>query len=126
MVVASFYLMELKTSNGYQHVTGPSMGTTSTPAFPSALIYDGAQFHVTDPINGGGGEGSLSSKKRFRTKFSHEQKEQMLDFAVKIGWRIKKHDQNVVEIFCNKIGVKFQEFKCLDDIILKDEGLVGL
>jgi ZF-HD class homeobox domain-containing protein len=35
----------------------------------------------------------------------------MLDFAVKIGWRIKKQDQNVVEMFCNKIGVKFQVFK---------------
>ncbi|GAU40376.1 hypothetical protein TSUD_265200 [Trifolium subterraneum] len=100
-----------QTSNGYHHVTGPPMGTTTVPTFPSDLIHDEAQFHVTDPINGSGGEGSSSSKKRFRTKFSHEQKEKMLNFAMKIGWRIKKHDQNVVEIFCNKIGVKFQVFK---------------
>ncbi|CAJ2632983.1 unnamed protein product [Trifolium pratense] len=104
-----------QTSNGYHHVTGPSRGTTTAHAFPAVVIHDGAHFHVTDQINGGGtsggGEGSSSSKKRFRTKFSHEQKEQMLDFAVKIGWRIKKQDQNVVEIFCNKIGVKFQVFK---------------
>ncbi|MCI09240.1 ZF-HD homeobox protein, partial [Trifolium medium] len=104
-----------QTPNGYRHVTGPSRGTTTAPAFPSVVIHDGAHFHLTDQINGGGtsggGEGSSSSKKRFRTKFSHEQKEKMLDFAVKIGWRIKKQDQNAVEIFCNKIGVKFQVFK---------------
>ncbi|KAK2379209.1 zinc-finger homeodomain protein [Trifolium repens] len=106
--------MVFQTKNGYHHVTGPSRETTTAPAFPSAVIHDEAHFHDTDPINGGssgGGEGSLSSKKRFRTKFSHEQKEQMLDFAVQIGWRIKKQDQNVVEMFCNKIGVKFQVFK---------------
>jgi ZF-HD class homeobox domain-containing protein len=89
----------LRTMNGYLHVSGPPRGTT-TDAFPSAVvIHDGAI------------EGSSNSKKRFRTKFTLEQKEKMLDFAVKIGWRIHKHDQNVVENFCNKIGVKFHVFK---------------
>ncbi|KAF2290945.1 hypothetical protein GH714_017108 [Hevea brasiliensis] len=43
--------------------------------------------------------------KRFRTKFTQEQKDRMLDFAEKIGWRIHKHDDVALNHFCNEVGI---------------------
>ncbi|KAI9089272.1 hypothetical protein K1719_029551 [Acacia pycnantha] len=69
----------------------------------------------TFQCNKAGGQGSVqagaSSKKRFRTRFSHEQKERMMEFAEKLGWRIQKHDEQEVLQFCNQVGVKRQVFK---------------
>lgn len=65
--------------------------------------------------NNAGGPGSvqamLSSKKRFRTKFSQQQKDRMMEFADKLGWRIQKHDEQEVQQFCDQVGVKRQVFK---------------
>ncbi|XP_021274153.1 zinc-finger homeodomain protein 6 [Herrania umbratica] len=52
-----------------------------------------------------------SSKKRFRTKFSQEQKDKMMEFAEKLGWRIQKQDEQEVQQFCAQVGVKRQVFK---------------
>ncbi|KAF7829296.1 zinc-finger homeodomain protein 1-like [Senna tora] len=60
------------------------------------------QEDVSNP-SGGGGDGS---KKRFRTKFTQEQKDKMLALAERLGWRIQKHDEAVVQHFCNDTGVK--------------------
>jgi len=55
----------------------------------------------------GGLSGSPSTiKKRFRTKFTTEQKEKMAAFAEKLGWKIQKHDEAAVQEFCAEIGVK--------------------
>jgi ZF-HD class homeobox domain-containing protein len=37
----------------------------------------------------------------------------IFDFAVKLGWKIHKQDENVGENYYNKIGVKCQVFKVL-------------
>ncbi|XP_004509783.2 zinc-finger homeodomain protein 2-like [Cicer arietinum] len=80
-----------ETPNGYVQMSGPPRGSSTS---------------------GGDGEGSSSkSKKRFRTKFTHQQKEKMFDFADKSGWKIRKKDDKIVEEFCNQIGVKCQVFK---------------
>ncbi|KAG9457039.1 hypothetical protein H6P81_001547 [Aristolochia fimbriata] len=50
-------------------------------------------------------------KKRFRTKFTPEQKEKMLGFAEKVGWRIQKQEESVVQQFCQEIGVKRRVLK---------------
>ncbi|XP_065880512.1 zinc-finger homeodomain protein 8-like [Euphorbia lathyris] len=47
-----------------------------------------------------------AKSKRFRTKFTPEQKEKMLEFAEKIGWRINRNDDVALNLFCNEIGVK--------------------
>ncbi|XP_048128966.1 zinc-finger homeodomain protein 5-like isoform X2 [Rhodamnia argentea] len=62
---------------------------------------------------GGGGDGGSrqSSKKRFRTKFSEEQKERMMGFAEKLGWKMQKGDEDEVVKFCEEVGVKRQAFK---------------
>jgi ZF-HD class homeobox domain-containing protein len=44
-------------------------------------------------------------KKRFRTKFTPDQKERMLDFAHRVGWRIQKPDGGAVDAFCDQVGV---------------------
>ncbi|ESQ50617.1 hypothetical protein EUTSA_v10022806mg [Eutrema salsugineum] len=50
-------------------------------------------------------------KKRFRTKFNQEQKEKMMEFAEKIGWRLSKPEDEEVNRFCREINVKRQVFK---------------
>ncbi|KAJ4701106.1 Zinc-finger homeodomain protein [Melia azedarach] len=47
-----------------------------------------------------------SKSKRHRTKFTQEQKDKMLEFAEKIGWRIQRHDDVALNQFCNEVGVK--------------------
>jgi len=41
--------------------------------------------------------------KRFSTKFTHEKRKNVFDFAITLGWEIKNNDENVVEQFCNEI-----------------------
>ncbi|KAL3643799.1 hypothetical protein CASFOL_014614 [Castilleja foliolosa] len=76
-------------------------------------------------MGGGGGGGALPSesdemeaaaaarpaKKRFRTKFSQEQKEKMLRFAERVGWKIQKQEESVVQQFCQEVGVKRRVLK---------------
>lgn len=51
------------------------------------------------------------SKKRHRTKFTQEQKDRMLEFAERVGWRMQKQDEEEVERFCADVGVKRQVLK---------------
>lgn len=53
----------------------------------------------------------VSKKKRFRTKFTSEQKQKMMDFAELLGWKIVKQDEHVVQEFCNDVNVKRNVFK---------------
>lgn len=50
-------------------------------------------------------------KKRFRTKFTQEQKDKMLGFAEKVGWKIQKQEEGVVQQFCQEVGVKRRVLK---------------
>lgn len=52
-----------------------------------------------------------SKKKRFRTKFTPEQKDRMFYFAESLGWRFSKHDEDAVDAFCDETGVKRNVFK---------------
>ncbi|CAL5383567.1 unnamed protein product [Camellia sinensis] len=51
------------------------------------------------------------SKKRFRTKFTEEQKKGMMEFAERVGWRIPKEDDEELQRFCREVGVKRQVLK---------------
>ncbi|CAH8355319.1 unnamed protein product [Eruca vesicaria subsp. sativa] len=59
------------------------------------------------PYNHGG----HSQKKRFRTKFTQEQKEKMLSFAERIGWKMQRQEESVVQQFCQEIGVRRRVLK---------------
>ncbi|XP_031107912.1 zinc-finger homeodomain protein 6-like [Ipomoea triloba] len=51
------------------------------------------------------------SRKRFRTKFTQQQKDRMHEFAEKLGWKIQKQDEQQVLQFCSEVGIKRQVFK---------------
>lgn len=61
-----------------------------------------------------GGERAMARpplmKKRFRTKFTPDQKEKMLSFAEKVGWRMQKQEA-LVQKFCEEIGIKRRVLK---------------
>lgn len=44
-------------------------------------------------------------RKRYRTKFSQEQKEKMWSFAEKVGWKMQKSDDSTVSHFCQEVGI---------------------
>ncbi|XP_073000580.1 zinc-finger homeodomain protein 6-like [Typha latifolia] len=50
-------------------------------------------------------------KKRHRTKFTPEQKNKLLGFAERVGWRIQKQDEAAVEAFCAEAAVSRQVLK---------------
>ncbi|KAL8222845.1 hypothetical protein R6Q57_020244 [Mikania cordata] len=52
-----------------------------------------------------------TAKKRFRTKFTQEQKEKMLKFAENTGWKIQRQEESVVQEFCQEIGIKRRVLK---------------
>ncbi|XP_066335173.1 zinc-finger homeodomain protein 4-like [Miscanthus floridulus] len=64
-----------------------------------------------DAACGGSGGGSASSRKRFRTKFTPGQKARMLEFAERVGWRLQRLDDGMVQAFCQEIGVKRRVLK---------------
>ncbi|KAJ7953538.1 Zinc-finger homeodomain protein [Quillaja saponaria] len=97
-----------RTPAGYLHMGGQQKGAPL--ALPSTSGGGGGgtqstredQDDMSNPLSGGSG----GSKKRFRTKFTQEQKEKMLDLAERLGWTIQKHDEAVVKQFCDETGVK--------------------
>ncbi|KAL5221908.1 hypothetical protein ABZP36_026621 [Zizania latifolia] len=50
-------------------------------------------------------------RRRSRTTFTREQKEQMLVFAERVGWRIQGQQEATVEHFCAQVGVRRQVLK---------------
>ncbi|KAK4271997.1 hypothetical protein QN277_020608 [Acacia crassicarpa] len=48
---------------------------------------------------------SPNARKRFRTKFTQDQKEKMYHFAERVGWKMQKRDEDLVQEFCNEVGV---------------------
>ncbi|RAL46836.1 hypothetical protein DM860_005115 [Cuscuta australis] len=56
-------------------------------------------------------ESNPSGRKRFRTKFTQDQKDKMAEFAEKVGWKIQKRDEDLINNFCSDIGVERVVFK---------------
>jgi ZF-HD class homeobox domain-containing protein len=56
-------------------------------------------------------QGPAAARKRFRTKFTAEQKARMLGFAEEAGWRLQKLDDAEVQRFCQEVGVKRRVLK---------------
>ncbi|KAF8023354.1 hypothetical protein BT93_F0759 [Corymbia citriodora subsp. variegata] len=93
---------------GYLHLTPPQQQhrPLALPAASGGGHSRDELEDVSNPSSSGGGGGGSGQKKRFRTKFTTEQKEKMLDFAERLGWRIQKHDEAAVEQFCVETGVR--------------------
>lgn len=52
-----------------------------------------------------------NGKKRFRTKFTQDQKLKMHELAERVGWKMQKKDEDLIISFCNEIGVEKGVFK---------------
>lgn len=91
------------------HVPPLMMTFGSGPAESSSedLNMLGAQFSIQTQQQ----QQQRVSKKRIRTKFSQLQKDKMMEFAERIGWKIQKHDEQEVQQFCSQVGIKRQVFK---------------
>ncbi|KAL2242010.1 zinc-finger homeodomain protein 5-like [Sesamum indicum] len=83
---------------------GGSIGTDSSS---EELNFNAFHSHAVAPPP----PVQFGNKKRFRTKFTAEQKEKMMGFAEKLGWRIPREDDTELQRFCAEIGVKRQVFK---------------
>lgn len=91
----------------------PSQLGQMAPLTMAALSAGGGPTDSDEGPDDGPGNSMMMSmrspsaiKKRFRTKFTTEQKDQMCAFAEKVGWRIQKHDEAAVQEFCATVGVK--------------------
>ncbi|THU70653.1 hypothetical protein C4D60_Mb08t27240 [Musa balbisiana] len=94
-------------------------GSPTTPS--SALVAFGGNASASggtttessseERINAGAPTPATAQRKRFRTKFTVEQKEKMLAFADRVGWRIQKQDEAQVQEFCAEAGVRRQVLK---------------
>ncbi|KAL5205821.1 hypothetical protein ABZP36_034030 [Zizania latifolia] len=51
------------------------------------------------------------ARKRFRTKFTAEQKQRMQELSERLGWRLQKRDEAIVDEWCRDIGVGKGVFK---------------
>lgn len=54
---------------------------------------------------------SDNGKKRSRTKFTQEQKEKMLSFAERLGWKMNRAEEKLTQDFCSEVGVSRRVFK---------------
>ncbi|KAL5993202.1 hypothetical protein ACLOJK_014125 [Asimina triloba] len=103
---------------GYHQQTPAVAGFMPRPPHPMIMAYNlGSGLpSESDEQEGGGNDNGAHPrqpvvKKRFRTKFTPEQKEKMLSFAEKVGWKIQKQEEGVVQQFCQEIGVKRRVLK---------------
>ncbi|KAJ1265203.1 hypothetical protein BS78_08G061300 [Paspalum vaginatum] len=70
-----------------------------------------ASAESDDARTPGQGQQQPAARKRFRTKFTPEQKARMLGFAEEAGWRLQKLDDAEVQRFCQEVGVKRRVLK---------------
>ncbi|XP_058083606.1 zinc-finger homeodomain protein 10-like [Magnolia sinica] len=77
----------------------------SAPADADNDTHDGSNNNNNNNNPTTPNANSTTVRKRFRTKFSREQKEKMYGFAEKLGWKMQRQDERVVEEFCREIGV---------------------
>ncbi|KAG6420935.1 hypothetical protein SASPL_117481 [Salvia splendens] len=89
------------------HPLPPSPDDSPSPPPISSAYYPSAPHMLLALSHGGGGRNpSSGSRKRFRTKFTQEQKEKMLEFAEGIGWKLQKKDEDLIREFCSKAGLE--------------------
>lgn len=88
--------------SGYLHLSSPHPRPLALPGVSGGGGHSREEGEDASIPSSSGGSGS---KKRFRTKFTAEQKEKMLELAERVGWRIQKHDEAAVEQFCSETGL---------------------
>ncbi|CAL4909690.1 unnamed protein product [Urochloa decumbens] len=99
---------------GHPHYAPPAFPYHGTPSGSGGTTTESSSEERGPPsahaAAAAAAQGHLR-RKRFRTKFTPEQKEQMLAFAERLGWRMQKQDEALVQQFCEQVGVRRQVFK---------------
>ncbi|XP_027331619.1 zinc-finger homeodomain protein 4 [Abrus precatorius] len=99
------------------YATGNILPSRSVPPHQMIMPYNIGPLPSESDEQEEGGGGIVQArptqlvKKRFRTKFTQDQKDKMLNFAEKVGWKIQKQEESVVQQFCQEIGVKRRVLK---------------
>ncbi|KAI3793996.1 hypothetical protein L1987_36620 [Smallanthus sonchifolius] len=101
------------TENHHPETSPSSLATTSTPRSPSPSPVSFSRYPTGPPPHMFVAANpalqpqpaNQNVKKRTRTKFSEDQKQKMLEFAERIGWKLSKQDDEMIQGFCNDIGV---------------------
>ncbi|XP_077224924.1 zinc-finger homeodomain protein 3-like isoform X2 [Tasmannia lanceolata] len=107
----NFHRKDIEGSEAFGY---PTNSLIPRPPHPHMIMsYNLGLPSESDEQEGGGGVLARPPlmKKRYRTKFSQEQKEKMLGFAEKVGWRLQKQDESVVQQFCQEIGIRRRVLK---------------
>ncbi|GKE04901.1 zinc-finger homeodomain protein 9-like protein [Tanacetum coccineum] len=109
------HLLEYQPHHRHQPPPPPLTATTSplnSPSPPpiSSSYYPSSAPHMllalgSETNNHNHYSSPMSGKKRFRTKFTQAQKEKMHEIASKVGWKMQKRDEDLINGFCNEIGV---------------------
>ncbi|KAK7394503.1 hypothetical protein VNO78_15032 [Psophocarpus tetragonolobus] len=81
----------------------PPISSSYYPSAPHMLLALSAGLAA--PPESTAAPSATLTRKRFRTKFSQEQKEKMHKFAEKVGWKMQKRDDDLIHDFCNEVGV---------------------
>ncbi|XP_054810333.1 zinc-finger homeodomain protein 5-like isoform X1 [Prosopis cineraria] len=123
--ISDYYTYYSNKSNDQRHRTAsplvPSLHQQHNRLVPPMMMAfggvpaesSGEDLQVFQSNSGGQPpvQASLSKTKRFRTKFTQEQKKRMMEYAEKLGWKIQKNDEQEVRQFCSQVGVNRQVFK---------------
>ncbi|XP_054795884.1 LOW QUALITY PROTEIN: zinc-finger homeodomain protein 10-like [Prosopis cineraria] len=88
----------------------PPISSSYYPSAPHMLLALSAAGIQAPPESAAAPANALATpspnaRKRFRTKFTQDQKEKMYHFAEKLGWKMQKRDEELVQEFCNEVGV---------------------
>lgn len=110
----NFHRKEVNNSTPGCCVCGKDPKTPSTPtqvdiaptSTSGGIMLPFDSPHVDDP-----NRHPLPKKKRNRTIFTLDQKEKMFYFAESLGWKILKHDEQIVQRFCDDVGVSRRIFR---------------
>jgi ZF-HD class homeobox domain-containing protein len=76
------------------HTTGAPASVSTLSSLPPSAAMPGAP-----------------ARKRFRSRFSPEQKERMRELSERLGWRLQRREEAAVEDCCREIGVTRGVFK---------------
>ncbi|XP_059642048.1 zinc-finger homeodomain protein 9-like [Cornus florida] len=123
------HLIEYQPHHRHQPLPPPPRGGQNSPDSqsppPISSSYYPSAPHMLLALSGGGVLGAPPEnnpsaattstnpriRKRFRTKFSQDQKERMLEIAERIGWKMQKTDHELISEFCREIGIDKGVFK---------------
>ncbi|KAL2498895.1 Zinc-finger homeodomain protein 3 [Abeliophyllum distichum] len=94
-----------RSPSGYLHVVPPQQQRPPL-ALPSSSGGGGGSGSRDELEDYYSNPSSSAGKKRFRTKFTQEQKDKMLNLAERMGWKIQKQDEELVQQLCNEIGIR--------------------